>query len=156
MTMDPKAKGLAILMNDLSDAIDYLVNQATGGSDDPVIHEHETGHLDSIGDFLDSVLGKFGKHSVISSSAIERGTDAVFSAAMRNPRLAPLLRLKGIIKDVLKVGFSSRYQGKSFGEAVTDRGLSKFLGISLDGWMPEAKSLFTSSAIQSIKFHDED
>ena len=139
MTLDPKAKGLAILMRDLSDAIDYLVNKATGGSQEPSIQGHETGHLNQIVTFLDTTLGSFGKYSVIASPFVDRATDVVFAVLKKNPRLAPLLALKEIVKDVLKVGFSSRYQGKSFGEAVTDRGLAKYFGLYLHGWMPEAK-----------------
>jgi hypothetical protein len=150
---DPKLRGLAILLDDFSGAINWLSEQAIGHHQAPVLRDYDVGHIRQIADHIDATFGTWVINTVISGTIIDRGADFVFAAASRNPRLAPIMPLKPFVKDLAKLGFSIGYRGKSFGDAVTDRGLSKLTGLYLHGWMPEVKTLAGATVAHSLRSH---
>ena len=154
---DPKLKGLKLLLDDASEAMNWLARQAFGADHSPTVERHDTGHLGEIAQHIDDKLGGWAINALVSATAIDRGTDLVFTYVVKNPRLAPIVPMKGMIKDLLKIGFSTGYRGQSFGDAVTNRALSKYAGVYMQGWMPEIKSIAASAAAQSLRAdHDSD
>ena len=153
MYVDPKLHGLKIILDDVSDAINWLAEKATGHQKAPLIHDYATGHIRTLADFVDDTFGEWVINTVVSGTIIDRSADAVFAAAARNPRLLPILGLKPFVKDLSKLAFSVGYRGNTFGEAITDRALSKYAGLHLDGWMPEAKALTCSTVAQALRGH---
>lgn len=150
---DPKLLGLKIILDDVSGALNWLAEQATGHHQAPTIHEHNTGHIQTVADFVDEQFGTWVLNTVVSGTVIDRGAALAFDFAAKNPRLRPILALKPFVTDMAKVGFSMGYREKTFGDAVTDRALSKYVGIHLVGWMPEAKSLAAATIAQSLRLH---
>lgn len=130
---DPKLRGLKLLLDDVADGMNWLARQAFGSDHAPTTRTHATGHIAEIAQHIDGTLGEWAINAVVSATAIDRGTDFVFTYVARNPRLVALMPFKTMIKDLLKIGFSMGYRGNSFGDAVTNRGLSKYAGLYMGG-----------------------
>jgi hypothetical protein len=149
--LDPHARGLKMIIDSASDALTWLVEEATGHHSPPRLHSEDLGYVGAVADFLDQEFGEAAVNTIINATFIDRGADFVFKVAARNPRLAPALVLKPFITDLLKIGFSSAYRGKPIGDAVVNRILSKYAGLHLEGWLPEAKSFAAAVAAKAAR-----
>lgn len=150
---DPKLRGLAMILDDFAGAINWLSDQALGHHHAPILRDYDAGHIREIADHIDKMFGPWVINTVISGTVIDRGADFAFAAAARNPRLAKILFLKPFVKDLAKLSFSIGYRGKTFGDAVTDRALSKYAGLYLHGWIPEVKTLAGATVAHSLRSH---
>lgn len=149
--VDPKLRGLKILLDDAASSMNWLAQHTVGATHAPSLKPHVTGHLTDIADHLDEKFGNIVVNSVISGFAIDRGAEVVFAVIARNPRLAPMLPYKNMFKDLLKVAFSMSYRGKSFGDAVTDRAISRYTGLHIPGWEPVFKSAAGAIVAESLR-----
>lgn len=149
--IDPRLRGLKILLDDAADAMNWLARHSVGADHLSAAKFHGADHLERIAAYLDDKYGEIVVNSVVSGVAIDRGVNVVFAVVAKNPRLAAVLPFKDMIKDLLKVGFSMAYRGRSFGDAVTDRALSKYTGLYIPGWDPVLKSAAGASVAQALR-----
>ena len=149
--VDPKLRGLKIMLDDAANAMNWLARHAVGTDHLPTTRSHQTNHLQVIAEHLDEKFGEIALNSVVSGVAIDRGADIVFTVIAKNPQLAGMLPFKEMIKDLLKVGFSMAYRGRSFGDAVTSRVLSKYTGLYIPGWEPVFKSAAGAIVAESLR-----
>lgn len=144
-------KGLQILLNDAADVMNWLSRHTIGQDHVPSVKPHVTGDLRKIADHLDETFGDIVLNSVVSGVFIDRGTDVVFAVIARNPELAPVLPFKNLFKDLLKICFSTTYRGKSVGDAIVDRSLSKWTGLYIPKWEPVFKSAAGAIVAESLR-----
>jgi hypothetical protein len=149
--VDPKLRGLKILLDDAANAMNWLARHTVGTAHAPSMKPHVNDHLADIADYLDEKFGEIVVNSVISGGAIDRGADVVFAVIARNPKLAPMMPFKNMFKDLLKVAFSMSYRGRSFGDAITDRALSRYTGLHIPGWEPMFKSAAGAMVAESLR-----
>ena len=63
---DPQLRGLTLLLDDFSGAIDWLSDKATGHHTAPFLHKVDVWHIKDIADSIDRT---FGHWALIQSSA---------------------------------------------------------------------------------------
>lgn len=97
--------------------------------------------------YVDNHFGEHATDLVVNATVIDRAAERLKAGFRGNPRTAAFAAAVPYAVDLVKIGFSVNYRGKTFREAAADRFISSKIPVPFAReFGPEYKSIFKTVA----------